>query len=104
MITNQKINVWDVEYSKLSHVLKFTVEANMSTVQTMEDICQRTDMTMDEIAKELGQLLHQGLRRCPPIGQASHYHRRISEHCEDDWAPNWIRREATYDCRGDFHA
>jgi len=61
MITNQKINVWDVEYSKLSHVLKFTVEANMSTVQTMEDICQRTDMTMEEIAKEMGQLLHQAI-------------------------------------------
>ena len=59
MITNQKINVGDVEYSKLSHVLSFTVAANMSAVETVEDICQRTDMTMDEIAKEMGQLLHQ---------------------------------------------
>jgi len=61
MITNQKINVWDVEYSKLSHVLKFTVEANLSAISTMEDICGRRDMTMDEIAKEMGQLLHQAI-------------------------------------------
>lgn len=61
MITNQKINVWDVEYSKLSHVLKFTVEANMSAITTVEDICQRTDMTMDEIAKEMGKLLHESI-------------------------------------------
>ena len=61
MITNQKINVWDIEYSKLSHVLKFTVEANISAITTMEDICQRTDMTMEEIAKALGDLLHQAI-------------------------------------------
>ena len=61
MITNQKINVWDVEYSKLSHVLKFTVEANISAITTMEDICGRRDMTMDEIAEEMGNLLQQSI-------------------------------------------
>jgi len=61
MITNQKISVWDAEYSKLSHVLKFTVEANLSAITTMEDICGRKDITIDEIAKEMGQLLHQAI-------------------------------------------
>jgi hypothetical protein len=61
MITNQKIDVGDVEYSKLSHVLKFTVAANMATIETMEDICYRNDMTMEEIASEMGELLRQSL-------------------------------------------
>jgi len=61
MITNQKIDVGDVEYSKLSHVLRFTVAANMDTIETMEDICHRNDMTMEEIATEMGELLRQAL-------------------------------------------
>jgi hypothetical protein len=61
MITNQKIDVGDVEYSKLSHVLHFTVAANLATIETMEDICHRSDMTMEEIATEMGELLHQAL-------------------------------------------
>jgi len=61
MITNQKIDVGDVEYSKLSHVLRFTVAANLATIETMEDICHRNDMTMDEIATEMGNLLHQSI-------------------------------------------
>ena len=61
MITNQKIDVGDVEYSKLSHVLTFTVAANMDTVETMEDICHRNDMTMEEIATEMGNLLYQSI-------------------------------------------
>jgi len=61
MITNQKIDVGDVEYSKLSHVLTFTVAANMATIETMEDICHRNDMTMEEIATEMGNLLYQSI-------------------------------------------
>ena len=61
MITNQKIDVGDVEYSKLSHVLTFSVAANMATIETMEDICHRHDMTMEEIATEMGNLLHQAI-------------------------------------------
>tara|TARA_R110000824_G_scaffold326946_1_gene513881 strand:- start:365 stop:592 length:228 start_codon:yes stop_codon:yes gene_type:complete len=61
MITDQKIDVGDVEYSKLSHVLSFTVAANMATIETMEDICHRNDMSMEEVAKEMGKLLHQAL-------------------------------------------
>ena len=62
MITNQKIDVGDVEYSKLSHVLRFTVAANTDAVRTIEDICDRTDMSMDEIAKEMGKLLESAIR------------------------------------------
>jgi hypothetical protein len=61
MITNQKIDVGDVEYSKLSHVLHFTVAANMATIETMEDICYRNDMTMEEVAHEMGKLLHHAI-------------------------------------------
>ena len=61
MITNQKIDIGDVEYSKLSHVLSFTVAANMATIETMEDICHRNDMTMEEIASEMGNLLRQSI-------------------------------------------
>ena len=61
IITNQKIDVGDVEYSRLSHVLRFTVAANMDTIRTIEDICHRTDMTMEAIAAEMGNLLHQAI-------------------------------------------
>ena len=62
MITNQKIEVGDVEYSKLSHVLRFTVAANSHAVRTIEDICGRTDMTMDEVASEMGKLLQTAIQ------------------------------------------
>ena len=61
MITNQKIEVGDVEYSKLSHVLRFTVAANAATVETIEDICHRNDLSMEEIAHHMGQLLQHAL-------------------------------------------
>ena len=57
MITNPKIEVGDVEYSKLSHVLRFTVASNHNAIQMIEDICGRTDMTMEEVAAEMGKLL-----------------------------------------------
>ena len=37
MITNPKIEVGDVEYSKLSHVLRFTVASNSNAIQMIED-------------------------------------------------------------------
>jgi hypothetical protein len=61
MIRNQKIDVGDVEYSKLSHVLSFTVAANMATIETMEDICYPNDMSMEEVAQEMGKLLHNAI-------------------------------------------
>jgi hypothetical protein len=67
MITNQKIDVGDVNYSRLSHVLRFSVAANSDAIRTIEDICGRSDMSMEEIADEMGKLLEGALR--------THYHR-----------------------------
>ena len=61
MITDPKIDVGDVEYSKLSHVLRFTVAANYNAIQMVEDICGRSDMSMEEIAVELGKLLEMAI-------------------------------------------
>ena len=62
MITNPKIEVGDVEYSRLSHVLRFTVASNHNAIQMIEDICGRTDMTMEEVAAEMGKLLETAIR------------------------------------------
>jgi len=61
MITNPKIEVGDVDYSRLSHTLRFKVAANYNAVQMIEDICGRTDMSMEEIAAEMGKLLESAL-------------------------------------------
>jgi len=62
MIINQKIDVGDVDYSKLSHVLRFKVAANAEAIKTIEDICGRNDMSMEEVAEEMGKLLEQAIR------------------------------------------
>lgn len=62
MITNQKIDVGDVEYSRLSHVLRFSVAANSATIRTIEDICNRRDMSIEEIAAEMGKLLENAIQ------------------------------------------
>ena len=49
MITDPKIEVGDVDYSKLSHTLRFKVAANHNAIQMVEDICGRTDMSMAEV-------------------------------------------------------
>ena len=67
MITDPKIEVGDVDYSKLSRTLRFKVAANSNAVQMIEDICGRSDMSMEEIADEMGKLLEGALR--------THYHR-----------------------------
>ncbi len=61
MINNQKIDVGDVEYSRLSHVLRFSVAANSDAIRTIEDICNRQDLSVEEIAQEMGKLLHQAI-------------------------------------------
>jgi hypothetical protein len=33
----------------------------MATIETMEDICYRNDMTMEEVAQEMGKLLHHAI-------------------------------------------
>lgn len=67
MITNQKIDVGEVDYSTLSHTLRFKVAANSKAIQMMEDICGRNDMSMEEIAYEMGKVLEGAL--------LTHYHR-----------------------------
>ena len=62
MINNQKIDVGDVEYSRLSHVLRFSVAANSDAIRTIEDIVGRNDLSMEEIAKEMGKILEQAIR------------------------------------------
>ena len=62
MITNQTIEVGDVEYSKLSRVLRFTVAANSEAIRSVEDILGRTDMSMEEIAVEMGKLLQAAIQ------------------------------------------
>ena len=57
MITDLKIEVGDVDYSKLSRTLRFKVAANSNAVQMIEDICGRSDMSKEEIAAEMGKLL-----------------------------------------------
>jgi hypothetical protein len=67
MITNPKIETGDVEYSKLSHVLRFTVAANSNAIQMVEDICGRTDMSVEEVAAEMSKLLQAAI--------STNYHR-----------------------------
>jgi hypothetical protein len=67
VITNQKIEVGDASYSRLSHVLRFTVGANAQAIQMVEDICGRNDMSMEEVAHEMGKMLESAIH--------THYHR-----------------------------
>ena len=62
MITNQKIEVGSVSYSRFSKTLRFSVTANSDAIRTLEDIAGRNDMTMEEIATEMGSLLEKCLR------------------------------------------
>ena len=61
MITNQKIDIGDVEYSKLSQTLRFTVVANFPVIETIEDISGRKDMSPKEVAEEMGKLLERAI-------------------------------------------
>ena len=62
MINNQKIEVRDVEYSRLSHVLRFSVAANNDAIRTIEDIVGKNDLSMEEIAEEMGKILENAIR------------------------------------------
>jgi len=43
-------------------VLRFTVASNSNAIQMIEDICGRTDMTMEEVASEMGKLLQTAIQ------------------------------------------
>ena len=62
MITNPKIEVGDVDYSRLSHTLRFKVAANHNAIKMIEDICGRTDMSMEEVTAEMGKLLQTAIQ------------------------------------------
>ena len=62
MITDPKIEVGDVDYSKLSHTLRFKVAANYNAIKMIEDICGRTDMSMEEVTAEMGKLLQTAIQ------------------------------------------
>jgi hypothetical protein len=62
MITNQKIEVGGISYSRFSHTLRFEVAANSEAIQTVEDIVGRSNMTMEEVATEMGNLLQTVIR------------------------------------------
>ena len=68
MTTGHKIEVGDVSYSKLSLVLRFTTACNSEAIKMVEDILDRKDMTMEEVALEMKNLLEYAL--------ATAYHRR----------------------------
>jgi hypothetical protein len=61
MITGHKIEVGDVDYSKLSHVLRFTTACNMETIHMVEDIVGRTDMSMEEVAEEMRKIFESAI-------------------------------------------
>ena len=67
MITNQKIEVGDIKYSRLSGDLHLTLSVNKETIKTIEDIAGSTALSTQEIAQELVTLLenaiHMGYHR-----------------------------------------
>ena len=67
MITNPKIEVGDVGYSKLSQVLRFTIAVDEKAVQMVEDICGAKDMSADQISLQMAKLLESAIHM--------HYHR-----------------------------
>ena len=62
MITNQRIEMGDVEYSRLSGALTFKVPLNQEAVQTVEDIAGSTTLTPKEIASEIVVLLENAIQ------------------------------------------
>ena len=67
MITNPKIEVGDVGYSKLSQVLRFTIAVDEKAIQMVEDICGAKDMSADQISLQMAKLLESAIHM--------HYHR-----------------------------
>lgn len=61
MISGHTIEIGDVEYSKLSQVLRFTTACNAQTIAMVEDIVGRTDMNMEEIAEEMRKIFENAL-------------------------------------------
>jgi hypothetical protein len=43
-------------------VLRFSIAANSDAIRTIEDICNRQDMSVEEIAQEMGKLLETAIQ------------------------------------------
>ena len=41
--------------------MRFTVAANIDAIKTIEDICGKTNMSMEELAHEMGKILESAL-------------------------------------------
>jgi|TARA_A100001515_G_scaffold109766_2_gene90644 hypothetical protein len=67
MIIDPKIEIGDIDYSKLSDALRFKVSANGNAVQMVKDICGRPDMSVEEVALEMAKVLESAI--------TIHYHR-----------------------------
>ena len=61
MTMNHKINVSQVTYSPMSQALRFHIEANAGAMLMIEDIYGRNDMSVEEMAKHMGELLERCL-------------------------------------------
>ena len=56
-----QIDTGDVEYSKLSRLLRFTVVCNIDAILAVEEAAGDTNMSMEEIAKEMGKKLERSI-------------------------------------------
>jgi|TARA_R100000995_G_C3470524_1_gene118097 hypothetical protein len=56
-----QIDTGDVEYSKLSRLLRFTVVCNIDSILAVEEAAGDTNMSMEEIAKEMGKKLERSI-------------------------------------------
>jgi RNA 3'-terminal phosphate cyclase len=61
MITNQKIEVEDVEYSRFSRKLRVSLAANSEAIHIIEDICGKNNLSIEEIADEMAKLLESAM-------------------------------------------
>ena len=58
---NILVEAGDVEYSKLSRQLKFTVVCNMDSILAVEDTAGDTNMSMEKIAEEMASKLKRSI-------------------------------------------
>jgi len=51
------VNVWDTDYNALSQALSFRITCSPEILELVEAITYREDLTPQEVASELGELL-----------------------------------------------
>ena len=60
-MNNHIVEVGDVHYSKLTHVLSFKIACNAEAIRMVEDAACRNDMTPEETAEEVGKMLQSAI-------------------------------------------